>query len=378
MVNQVLTMLRGATGRRTIEEALAWIAEGHRLEESADLHQLLQAIVAADLCSGEAREAVRRLARTVAESDLDTASVIFAPEAITLPSRYRRVLDLLARKSPTRSLDGITAEAVTAAQREDSFTMEVLCTIAGLSHRDLRERLGEQIPSEPSGHWTPRVVTAAFRVVDAVVRGRESTDVPGAIAAGPVELILRDSMARSAEAGWQLVERMRCSGIPYEVLLAQRTVGSAWGAHRNRTSSAVVPLIAARLCEELDERGMTYKRSTSAGGETKPAEIKHLVGANGQIGLVVLLRTGDPAYAIAFSMARDGGTARKNAGRLQAAVKAARVPVVVVVAGSGWSSRNETAELAMSVGGQLYSERAIPALARTIQMTVDRLSERGV
>jgi len=51
---------------------------------------------------------------------------------------------------------------------------------------------------------------------------------------------------------------------------------------------------------------------------------------------------------------------------------------VVVVAGSGWSSRNETAELAMSVGGQLYSERAIPALARTIQMTVDRLSERGV
>ena len=376
MVNQVLTMLRGATGRRTIEEALAWIAEGHRLEESADLHQLLQAIVAADLCSGEAREAVRRLARMVAESDLDTASVIFAPEAISPPSRYRRVLDLLAWKSPTHSLDGITAEAVTAAQREDSFTMEVLCTIAGLSHRDLRERLGEQIPSEPSGHWTPRAVIAAFRVVDAVVRGKESTNVPGAIAAGPVELILRDSMAKSAEAGWQLVERMRCDGIPYEVLLAQRTVGSAWGAHRNKTSSAVVPLIVGRLCGELDERGISYRRSTSAGGGTKPAEIRRLAGGTGQIGVLVLASTGDPAYAVAFSMARDGGTARKNAGRLQGVVKAAGVPVAVVVAGAGWSSRNETAELAVSVGGRLYSDRSIPALARTIQVTVNHLTER--
>jgi hypothetical protein len=82
--------------------------------------------------------------------------------------------------------------------------------------------------------------------------------------------------------------------------------------------------------------------------------------------VVALSRTGTALFGVAFSIARDGGTARKNAGRLQTMVERALVPVAVVVAGPGWSLRNETAEMAAAFAGRVYSDRTICLLAQAI------------
>ena len=236
-----------------------------------------------------------------------------------------------------------------------------------LSFRDLKERLGDQIPNSATGRWRASAVQATFQVVDGIVRGTEDAAVPeGAVAMKPIELILN---AKSA-AGWREIERMRQAGVPYEYLLAQRTVGSAWGAHRNRTSSKLLQVVASQLCRHLDELGIGYRRSKSIGGIIRPSEIRRLSGCSAHVGLVILGRSNQPKFGVAFSIARDGGTARKNAGRLQATVRTAGIPVALVVAGPGWSQRNETADLAAAFRGQVYSDRTVSALAHTIYENV--------
>ena len=113
------------------------------LQPEVGLQVLLQAVVGIDGGGENHQAALRRVARAATESDLDTASAIFNPELLGPLRGYKPILDLLARKSPTRTLRGLTPEAVGAAQHEDPLTMEVLCAIAGLSFRDLKERVGE-------------------------------------------------------------------------------------------------------------------------------------------------------------------------------------------------------------------------------------------
>ena len=351
-----------ATGQDDLEDALAWIAEGHSLRPGASIHDVLKAVVALGDRSENQPAALRRLARHATESTLDTGAVIFNPELLTPLTRYKRVLDLLAEKSPDRTLASLMAEAVAAAQREDPLTMEVFCAIAGLTFRDIKERLGDEVPNALDGRWPAKSVAAVFGVVDAIVRGVANTTVArGAISLKPIELILEKTTG-----GWTEIERLRCSGVPYEWLLAQRTVGSAWGAHRNRTSSKLIHVVASALCAELDRLGVTYRRSKSVGGTIRPSEVQRLAGGSAHVSLVALDRRNRPFCGVAFSIARDGGTARKNAGRLQAMARHARLPLALVVAGPGWSMRNETGELAAALLGCIYSDCTISILAKSI------------
>jgi hypothetical protein len=345
-----------------LEDALAWIAEGHPLETGVSIHDVLKAVVALGDRSQNQQTALRRLARRATESSLDTGTVIFNPELLTPLTRYKRVLDLLAQKSPNRTLASLTAQAVAAAQREDSLTMEVFCAIAGLTFRDIKERLGDEVPNALEGRWQGKSVAAVFRVVDAIVRGIASTTITqGAISLKPIELILEKTTG-----GWTEIERLRCSGVPYEWLLAQRTVGSAWGAHRNRTSSKLIHVVASALCAELDRLGVAYRCSKLVGGTIRPSEVQRLAGGSAHVSIVALNRRSRPFCGVAFSIARDGGTARKNAGRLQAMARHARLPLALVVAGPGWSMRNETGELAAAFGGSIYSDCSIGILAKSI------------
>jgi len=356
-------VVQAATGQSRIEEALAWIAEGHTLKAEVGLQVLLQAVVGIGGGGENYQAALRRVARAATESALDTASAIYNPDLLGPLRNYKAILDLLARKSPTRTLHGLTPEALGAAQHEDPLTMDVFCAIAGLSFRDLKERIGDEIPNKSSGRWRAGAIATAFSVVDRIVRGTEKTEhAEGAIPLRPVELLLNGD----SSGGWAVIEKMRVSGVPYEWLLAQRTVGSAWGSHRNRTSSKLLEVVASHLCAELDRVGVKYRRSTSVGGSIRPSEVRRLAGGGSHIGVVALTRSATALFGVAFSIARDGGTARKNAGRLQAMAARTHVPVAVVVAGPGWSLRNETADMAAAFAGRVYSDRTICLLAQHI------------
>ena len=353
-----------ATKRATVDDALAWISEGHDL--SVDMGPRLLVAVSIQQETELQALALRRLVREKARSEIDTASVLFSPDRFPSPDRFRRVLDLLARKSSDGALTGLRASGVIAAQREDAFTIEVLCEIAGLSYRDLRERLTDaDLPNEPGAAWKPSAVTAAFAVIDGIVRGQETTTLTGAIPARPLEHIVGNETF-GALSGWALVESLRRDGIPFEYLLAQRHVGSAWGIHRNRTSSDVNRSIASRLCERLDERGVAYRRSTALGGTYAPKAVQELTGGGKEIGLVALDRSETPICGVVFSTARDSGSARTTARKLRANAMA-NVPIAVVVSGRGWAARdNETAALAIALDGRLFSDTSLDDLAQLI------------
>ncbi len=359
-------VLLQATGCATIEEALSWLADDHPIEQGTDLHRLLRAVVLHGLDDPEGERALRRLARLVATSDLDSGTVLFDEDAIVPAARFRAALELLASRSPGGSLGSVTASAVIAAQRADPFTMEALCAVAGVSYKELAERVGD-LPGSAAGPFGPSQIRRAFAVFEAIVRGDVTTDVPGAVPTRPIELM----PGKGVEGGgWGAVEAFRTAGVPYEILLSQRAAGGAWLAHRNRTSSKLAPLLADRLCREFATRGISYLRSSSIGGTTTPREIVSVSGCDRQMGLIALDSDEHAGYGVLFSTARDSGTASKNASRLRAMKRADGLPIAVVVAGPGWAARNETAALAASFGGRLYSERSLDELANDIALTL--------
>ncbi len=155
-------------------------------------------------------------------------------------------------------------------------------------------------------------------------------------------------------------------GVPYEVLLTQRAVGGAWLAHRNSTATLLGPIMGAQLCERLDHRGVAYWRSTALGGDVSKRQLGKLIGRDGeaaQVGLVTRADDEQPSLAVAIAVARDGGTARKTAGKLLQLPGHLRVPAAVVLLGPGWAERGETAELVPSFGGRVFTERTLDELA---------------
>jgi hypothetical protein len=115
----------------------------------------------------EAEEAIRRLTLLIARSDLDSAALLFRPDIATPARRFRLALDVLARKSPTGSLVGMTRSSVRAARREDAFVVETLCAIAGLTYKGMRERLDDEVlPASWDSEWTPAQVDRVFDEVD--------------------------------------------------------------------------------------------------------------------------------------------------------------------------------------------------------------------
>src|SRR5215471_628057 len=109
------TLLK-STGRKDLQDAVDWIAEGHVTQKGAASRSILRALIllkpeTAELDASKTK-AVRYLARQLSESGLDTSAQLFDASQLRDLTDYRQVLDLLARCSPTRTLAGITADAV--------------------------------------------------------------------------------------------------------------------------------------------------------------------------------------------------------------------------------------------------------------------------
>jgi hypothetical protein len=117
--NQSAQLVLRATKQPDLRGALQWIAEGHPLQAGTGSHELLRAVADVSAPADLKQAAARRLTRQVADSELDTAAVIFELQTIVPPLAFRNALDLLAWKSPEHDLTRIDANAVAAAQRED-------------------------------------------------------------------------------------------------------------------------------------------------------------------------------------------------------------------------------------------------------------------
>lgn len=355
-----------ATGRAALHDALQWITEGRRLRGGTASHRVLEALAALrdGPLGAQASAATSRLARTAVQSDVDTSIDLLALDTVIRPDQYRRALDHLATFTVSRTLASVTAEAVAAAQAGNPLVIPTLCQVAGLSYRDLTDRAadrGSTLPGSASGDWTQEQVAVAFAVVDEVISGTGHSRLPGATPARPVELLMP-----AASSGWTAVEALMRDGVPYEVLLTQRAVGGAWLAHRNSTTTLLGPILGAQLCERLDHRGVAYWRGTALGGEVSKRQLGQLIGRQGeaaQVGLVTRGADKQPSLGVAIAVARDGGTARKTAGKLLQLPAHLRVPAAVVLLGPGWAERGETAELVPSFGGRVFTERSLDQLA---------------
>jgi hypothetical protein len=363
-------ILLAATGRRTLTQALGWIAEGHALDGSVALEVLVQAVLGAEREGADARDAVIAISHRLTYSTLDPATMLFDQELMPSAPALRDALDLLADKCSSRSLSSITATAVRNAQHAHSGVLDALCAVAGVTFDELRERITDvALPGDVRGAWSTRQVNRAFEEIDAIIQGTTTAAATDAIPIRPVELVERVSGAE-ATRGWQRIETLRTQGVPYELLLAQRIVGSSWGQHRNRTSKRPTRAVAIDLRARVEARGFDVLLDTGYGGDTKQAVLNELVGGSGDVGLVV--RTANdyrPFYAVTFALAKDGGSARKSGGT-KIKMARPRVPIAVVVLGPGWARRRETADLVRSFEGAVFTELTLDALVDHIVTTV--------
>jgi hypothetical protein len=92
-------VLTGATGKDSVVDAISWIAQGHELVSGTDVHAVLRSVVAVSRGVEAAQEATQRLARAAADSELDSAEVLFGLDEVNWPGRFRRALDVLAWRS---------------------------------------------------------------------------------------------------------------------------------------------------------------------------------------------------------------------------------------------------------------------------------------
>ena len=248
-----------------------------------------------------------------------------------------------------------------AGQAVDELVIESLCLVAGITYKELRERATSSLPTNPGGRWTQPQIEGAFAVIDGFVRGDIACPVPDAITRRPVELLLDPDRA----ADWTRVQGLLSGGVPYELLLTQRAVGSAWGAHQNSTATTVQKGVVNDICEQLGARGLSYERvERNAAGK---AAISFVRGANagergtGQVNVLIGARRRWHA-AVAVSVASDGGTANKSGKALLALPGRLTVPLAVVLVGLGWSGRNETAALVKALSGRVFTERSLDEL----------------
>lgn len=359
-------ILLAATGRGTIAHALGWIAEGHALDDAVPLHAVVEAVLAAEHAGANARDAVVAISQRATRSRLDPATMLFDQELMPSARALREALDVLASKCSSGSLSSISATAVRNAQHAHSGVMETLCVLAGVTFDELGDRMPEiALPGDVRGAWNTAQLNRAFAEIDSIVRGTTTSAAADAMPSRPVELVERVAGADAA-GGWQRIEALRTGGVPYEILLAQRVVGSAWGQHRNRTSKRPTRAVALDLRERVRARGFDVLLVSGYGGHTSQADVNELVGGSGDIGLVV--RTaGDyrPFYAVTFTLAKDGGSARKSGGT-KIKMARPRVPVAIVALGPGWAQRRETADLVRSFEGAIFTELTLDALVDRI------------
>jgi hypothetical protein len=368
-------ILLAATHRRTVANALSWIAEGHALDESVSLNSVVEAVLEAERVGANAREAVVAISQRLTRSLLDPATMLFDQGLMPSARTLREALDVLASKCSSGSLDSVTATAVRNAQHAHNGVMETLCALAGITFDELGDRMAEvALPGDVKGAWNTVQLNRAFEELDSIVRGTTTSGAADALPTRPVELVERVA-GPDAAGGWERIEALRTGGVPYEILLAQRIVGSSWGQHRNRTSKRPTRAVALDLRERVRARGCDVLLVSGYGGDTSQADVNELVGGSGDIGLVVRT-TGDyrPFYAVTFTLAKDGGSARKSGGT-KIKMARPRVPVAVVALGPGWAQRRETADLVRSFEGAIFTELTLDALVdRIASAAPDRIT----
>lgn len=354
-----------ATGRSEVHDALHWIAERRPIADGVPTNALLVALVAAvDAALPGAVPALREASRNALSSTLDTSADLLSTDTIVPPYRYDQALAELADCTPGGSLEHLSVDAVGAAQAANGDVVETLGLVAGLSWRDLRDRAaarGVSLPNKATGPWSSSQTRAVFELVDEVVTGRGKPQLLGAVASRPIELLLG-----LRGSGWAAVEAFRTGRVTYGTLLAQRDVGSAWSAHRNRTNSEISRLMVVRLLEALDAAGVSYWSTDGA----KPVPKKFLAGKAvkqgrtlGQLSVVTRDSAGNGRYAVLIAVARDGGTARRSAATVLKLPGTLVLPGVAVLLGTGWSERGESDDLVRAFAGRVYTERNLPDLA---------------
>ena len=132
------TVLR-ATGRQDLSDALAWIMEGRRLTGAVRTDELMAAL--ATLRTPDSRAALRTIARSALVSTLDPSADLLGLDTVIRPAVYRAALDEVARYTSSGSLADVTAEAASFAQERNPYVVATLGLVAGLSWRDLRDRI---------------------------------------------------------------------------------------------------------------------------------------------------------------------------------------------------------------------------------------------
>lgn len=355
--------LLAASGRTDLIDALHWIAEGRPVSGIDGASMLTAVVAAADSGLRGADAALRTAVRSALRSTLDTSADLVLTDSIVPPNRYEAALFSVARRTPGGTLSEITSATVLASQAADPLVIETLGLVAGLSWRDLQARSqarGVSLPGDSQGTWNPSQVMAAFRVIDEIVRAQVEPQLVGSVAARPLELLLDGS------AGWAAVEKLRAEGVGYGTLLAQRDVGSAWSAHRNRSNNEISKLMVRRVLSALDDRGVGY---WSTEGDEPVA--KSFLGGRagvagkppGQLSVVTRRADGAAGLAVLIAIARDGGTARKTAATLLRLPTMIGVPAVLVLFGTGWADRGESDDLVRAYGGRLYTDQTLDELA---------------
>jgi hypothetical protein len=66
-------------------------------------------------------------------------------------------------------------------------------------------------------------------------------------------------------------------------------------------------------------------------------------------------------FAVTFTLAKDGGSARKS-GATKSAMARPTVPVAVVTLGPGWAERRETAAMMRAFDGAIFTEQTLERL----------------
>jgi len=343
-----------ATGRHAIGDAIAWLAEDHPMPAGTNWTRLLQSLVAVAGTGDVATRAMRRVVKEAARSDVDTSKVVFNYENLAKASDYRGALDELVSRSPDGTLGGLTARELLRAQYANDLAVETLCLAAGVTHSDAKDWF--QVGS--SG-WTQAQLAELLRYLNDLLTGTIQSPIPNSVPARAVELM------PSVADGWRVLDTLQRSGVPYEVLLAQRAVGGAWLAHKNTTSSFPNMAAADALCERLSARGIDFRRASTVGGSARQTDLQELSGIHKkQIGLVIVAEE-EARFAVAFSSARDGGTARANGDGLMQ-IPVTDLPFALLLTGLGWASRPETDRLARRFAGRLFTERNLDHLVECI------------
>jgi hypothetical protein len=352
--HRYVEVIVAATGRKSIEDSLAWLAEDHPMPIDTDWPDLLQALVGLGAGGGEVRKrALRRVTREATSSQIDTGRVLFDADKIPAPSVFGAALGELIARSSDGTLAGLTARGVVRAQHADEHAVETLCHVTGVGYGDAKKWFS------PGGTWTEDDVEALLSFLDDLVEGRVEEVAPNTRPARAIELF--------GGGGWGRIEELRTGGVPYEVLLAQRAVGGSWLLHKNQTSNRPNFVTAGMVCEKLAERQIGYRRATTVGGSDKQKDLQELSGvADKRVGAVVLDSDERPAFGIVFSTANDGGTARANGDGLMR-IPLDELPFGLMLSGRGWAQRPETDALARRFGGRVFTERTVDDLIACIE-----------